>query len=84
MNNTPNILNNGAAVIDYTEKHPGGNGYRRHGVALCEFRHGIGEYVTWIVYEREDGWHAESGHYCTDIIEATADYRERAGTKETA
>ena len=76
----PIILANGGVVIAYTEQHPGGNGYRRHGIALCEYLHGIGDYVTWLVTQDVDGtWWAEQGHYHADIIAATDDYRERTG-----
>lgn len=75
----PLVLTNGATVVAYTEQHPGGNGYRRHGIALCAYKHGIGDWVTWRVIKDENGdWFAESGNYHMNVIDATADYRERA------
>jgi hypothetical protein len=76
----PIILANGGVVIAYTERHPGGNGFHRYGIALCEYPHGIGDYVTWVVYQDDAGaWWAESGEYHADIIAATDNYRERIG-----
>ena len=73
----PATLTNGAEVLHYTEQHPGGNGFRRHGVALCQWRD---EWITWVVYEAEPGrWHAESGAYFTNVVEAVEDYRLRGG-----
>lgn len=80
----PIILANGATVIAYTERHPGGSGFRRHGIALCEYQHGIGDYVTWVVYQDDGGkWWAESGEYHADIIAATDNYRERLGIQKS-
>lgn len=76
----PTMLENGATVISYTEKDPGGNGWKRHGVALCQWHD---EFVTWFVYEdrMEDGvqWNAEAGSYFPSIVEAAADYADRGG-----
>jgi hypothetical protein len=74
----PTVLKNGAVITAYTEQHPGGNGYRRHGIALCAYPHGIGDWVTWRVIQSEDGsWFAESGNYFASLAEAVDDYRER-------
>ena len=76
----PLVLNNGATVVAYTEEQAGGNGYRRHGIALCAYKHAIGDWVTWRVIQHEDGyWFAESGNYHVNLPDATTDYRERAG-----
>ena len=75
----PILLDNGAEIHEFHLLHPGGNGYRPHGIALCHYPHAIGEWVTWMIYRDEnDRWHAESGHYLTSLTEAVADFRDRA------
>lgn len=75
----PTVLPNGAEVHEFHLLHPGGNGYRPHGIALCHYPHAIGEWVTWVIYRDENNrWHAENGHYLTNLTEAVADFRERA------
>jgi hypothetical protein len=84
MNSPPEVLNNGATIVAYTEQHPGGSGLRRHGIALCAYEHNIGDWVTWRVIQREDGeWFAESGNYLRNANEAIADYRERLGIQKS-
>lgn len=77
---TPTMLENGADVISYTEQHPGGNGYKRHGVVLCRWH---GEFVTWTAYEDKFDtyvkWEAEQGHYFPSVVDAAQDYAERGG-----
>lgn len=77
----PTLLENGAEVLSYTERHPGGNGFKRHGVALCHWRD---EYVTWNIMETVVSpgvvrWDAETGHYHRSIVDAAEDYRDRGG-----
>lgn len=76
----PTVLKNGAVISAYSEQHPGGNGCRRYGIALCAYAHGIGDWVTWRVIQNEDGeWFAESGNYHSNLADAVDDYRERIG-----
>jgi len=76
----PQRLDNGATVHYWNLTHSGGDGHRRHGVALCNWQHGIGEWVTWTLYRDEDGrWHAEQGHYFENVVEAVEDFKQRAG-----
>lgn len=82
--NNPTVLQNGAEVLHYTERHPGGNGLRPHGIALCRYQHGIGEYVTWVIADHgENGWIAESGRYHENLLDAVADYNVRADVEVT-
>lgn len=74
----PTTLSNGALVLQYVEHHPGGNGYRRHGAAICFWQGNYQPFVTWDLYRDERGeWHAESGHYFSDIVEAAEDFATR-------
>jgi hypothetical protein len=78
----PSVLSNGATVEYWAESHPGGDGLRLNGIALCHWPHGVGDWVTWSLYRDEDGeWHAEQGHYCVDIMEAVEDFRYRTGVR---
>ena len=75
----PRILKNGAQVMFYTEEHPGGNGFRRHGIVLAYWM-AKNEFVTWRVYvDDNDEWCAETGNYFKDVIPATKDYIGRGG-----
>lgn len=72
-------LNNRATVISYTEMHPGGNGCKRHGTALCH-RGGVHPFVTWTIFQECDGtWGAEAGNYQENLIDAVGDYKRRGG-----
>lgn len=79
----PTMLENGADVIAYTEFHPRGNGWKRHGVALCRRDDSYEPFVVWTVYENTDGdyveWHAENGNYCCSILTAVRHYEQRGG-----
>lgn len=75
----PTTLANGAEVLEYTERRPEGNGFRRHGVALCRWHE---EYVVWTIFYRaeDEAWFAESGDYFQSDVAAAVDaYRQRAG-----
>jgi hypothetical protein len=73
----PRVLDNGARVLFYTEQHPGGNGFRRHGVVAAFWRE---EFVTWRVYVDDDNnWQAESGNYYKEVMPALENYVERGG-----
>lgn len=77
----PVLLDNGAEVHEFHLLHPGGSGYRPHGIALCHYQHGIGDWVTWRIYlGSDDKWHCESGNYAVDLFEAIADFKERVGS----
>lgn len=71
-------LDNGASVLAFTQTHPGGNGYRPHGVALCYWSSSLHPYVTWTVFLNDEGtWSAEQGHYFMNKEQAVMDYFKR-------
>lgn len=76
----PNMeLANGATVLHYTELHPGGNGWKRNGLAVCYWTTNQ-EFVTWRVYTDDSNvWLAESGCYYPTLREAIQSYLERGG-----
>lgn len=76
----PAILDNGAVVLEYTEKEQAGNGWRRNGVGICHRNNERDPFVVWNLIQDEDGgWFAESGDYCQTLIYAVDRYRDRGG-----
>jgi len=48
-------------------------------VAICVKEDAHHPYVVWTVVARPEGWHAQSGEYCTTLDEAITIYKTRGG-----
>ena len=48
-------------------------------VAICFLEDAYDPYVVWTVVARPEGWHAESGDYCKDLMQAEKHYVRRGG-----
>lgn len=72
-------LDNGAEVVEYHQQYEAGNGWNRHGIALCKRDHPYHPWVTWTLYQDWDGeWHAEAGVYHESVVDAVTCYQERS------
>ena len=48
-------------------------------VAICYREDALHPYAVWTVVARPEGWHAEQGDYCSDLMEAEKHYVRRGG-----
>jgi len=48
-------------------------------VAICYLADAYHPWAVWTVVARPEGWHAESGDYCFDVVEAEKYFVRRGG-----
>lgn len=76
---TNTTLDNGWAVLAYTEQYQAGPGWRRSGIAILYRGGGYDPFTTHRLIQDEDGrWFAEAGTYHRTIDQELVDtYNER-------
>lgn len=74
----PSKLANGAEILAHSAVIPAGHGMLTHCIVLAYWAQSLHPFVTWQAGLYEDGWHAGSGNYFTDLAEANADFLDRA------